>query len=122
MIVRALVVVVEVLFWLLVLRLLRRALVGGLHAAAAAARATRSGPDSPQVKAAEDLVLDRVCQTYVRARRLSALTAARSASARRLPRPGAADFCSAVLPGRRRSPPGARILSLSHQATAAPRG
>ena len=64
MIVRALVVVVEVLFWLVVVRLLRTRAGGGLHAGPPRRRASAPGP-RPQVKAAEDLVLDRVCQTHV---------------------------------------------------------
>lgn len=64
MIVRALVIVVEVLFWLLVVRLLGRALAAaftpGRRAGARSAPAPRA-----QVKAPEDLVLDRVCQTHV---------------------------------------------------------
>jgi len=60
--IRGLVVVVEALFWLLVLRLVLRALV----AAFAPSRPAAARPSEPrQVAAARDLVLDRVCRTYV---------------------------------------------------------
>ena len=60
--IRGLVVVVEALFWLFVLRLLLRGLVAAFTPRRpAAARA----PERPQVKAAQDLVLDRVCRTHV---------------------------------------------------------
>ena len=60
--IRGLVFVVQLLFWLLVLRLLLRTVV-----AAIAPRRTFAGPgpEKRQVKAAQDLVLDRVCRTYV---------------------------------------------------------
>ena len=64
MIVRALVVVVEVLFWLVVVRLLGRALAAAFTPGRRGAVRSAPGP-RPQVKAAEDLVLDRVCQTHV---------------------------------------------------------
>jgi hypothetical protein len=60
--IRGLVFVVQALFWLLVLRLLLRAIA----AAFAASRPARPRQaERRQVKAAQDLVLDRVCRTYV---------------------------------------------------------
>ncbi len=60
--VRLIFVVAEALFWLFVLRLLLR----GIAAVVAPLRAAAARPAArPQVKGAEDLVLDRVCRTYV---------------------------------------------------------
>jgi hypothetical protein len=60
--IRGLVLVLQALFWLLVLRLLLRTIA----AAFAGYRASASRPAAPrQVRAAQDLVLDRVCRTYV---------------------------------------------------------
>ena len=60
--VRLIFVLFEALFWLFVLRLLLR----GVAAIVAPARAAAARPaPRPQVKSAEDLVLDRVCRTYV---------------------------------------------------------
>ena len=60
--IRGLVLVVEVLFWLFVVRLLLRTLV----AAIVPRRSSPAPqPDKRQVKGAQDLVLDRVCRTYV---------------------------------------------------------
>jgi hypothetical protein len=64
MIVRALVVVVEVLFWLLVVRLLGRALAAAFAPGRRADARAAPGPRR-QVKAVEDLVLDRVCRTHI---------------------------------------------------------
>jgi len=60
--IRGLVFVVQLLFWLLVLRLLLRALVAAIVPRRSA---PAPQPDKRQVKAAQDLVLDRVCRTYV---------------------------------------------------------
>jgi YHS domain-containing protein len=62
MIFRGLLFLAELLFWLLVLRLLLRALA---HAFVPARPAAGRPAPRAQVKAAEDLVLDRVCHTYV---------------------------------------------------------
>jgi hypothetical protein len=60
--IRGLVFVVQALFWLLVLRLLLRTIA----AAFSSARPAGARPAGPrQVRAAQDLVLDRVCRTYV---------------------------------------------------------
>jgi len=60
--VRLIFVVVEALFWLLVLRFVLRGLAAILRPVRAAA--ARPAP-RPRVQAAHDLVLDRVCRTYV---------------------------------------------------------
>jgi hypothetical protein len=60
--IRGLVFVVQALFWLLVLRLLLRTIA----AAFSSGRPAGARPVEPrQVTAAQDLVLDRVCRTYV---------------------------------------------------------
>jgi hypothetical protein len=64
--VRLIFVLCEALFWLFVLRMLLR----GIAAIVAPARAAAGRPGArpagqPRIKAAEDLVLDRVCRTYV---------------------------------------------------------
>ena len=60
--IRGLVFVVQLLFWLLVLRLLLRT----VGAAIAPRRSSPTpGLERRQVRAAQDLVLDRVCRTYV---------------------------------------------------------
>jgi len=60
--VRLIFVLLEALFWLMVLRLVLR----GLAAILRPARAAASRPiPRPRVQAAHDLVLDRVCRTYV---------------------------------------------------------
>jgi hypothetical protein len=67
--IRGLLIVFQALLWLLVLRLLLRTLAGLFGARAAPA----SRPEPPRVKAGEELVLDRVCRTYVlRSRALAA--------------------------------------------------
>jgi hypothetical protein len=63
MIFRGLLVVVEALFWLLVLRLLLRVLAAAFTPGSSRP-APRPAPQA-QVKGAEDLVLDSVCHTYV---------------------------------------------------------
>jgi len=60
--IRGLLFVVQALFWLLVLRLLLRT-IASAFAGSRPATARRAEPR--QVKAAQDLVLDRVCRTYV---------------------------------------------------------
>jgi len=60
--IRGLLFVVQALFWLLVLRLLLRT-IASAFAGSRPAAARRAEPR--QVKAAQDLVLDRVCLTYV---------------------------------------------------------
>jgi len=59
--VRLIFVLFEALFWLFVLRLVLR----GVAAILAPARAAARPPARPQVNAPQDLVLDRVCRTYV---------------------------------------------------------
>jgi hypothetical protein len=60
--IRGLVFVVQALLWLLVVRLLLRTIA----AAFSSARPAGARPAGPrQVRAAQDLVLDRVCRTYV---------------------------------------------------------
>jgi hypothetical protein len=68
--IRGLIFVVQVLFWLLVLRLLLRTIAGAF---AGPRRGTARPPEPRRVTAAQDLVLDRVCRTYVPV--ASALTA-----------------------------------------------
>ena len=68
--IRGLLLVVQVLLWLLLLRFVSRT-IGSVFAR------LRMGAvvprDRPRVRAAEDLVLDRVCHTYVpRARAITA--------------------------------------------------
>jgi hypothetical protein len=75
-VIRGLIVVFETLLWLLVLRFVLRAFASVF----AAARPAASGPrtERPAARAPEDLVLDRVCHTYVlRSRALSARVAGR---------------------------------------------
>jgi len=76
---RGLVILVQVLVWLLLLRLLARtfaAFLKGLRGPGAAPRTAPRG--RPQVKAPEDLVLDRVCHSHVpRSRALSARVSGR---------------------------------------------
>jgi len=75
-VIRVLVFAVQFLFWLLVVRLVLRTLA---RLFSASLGATRTGaPRPPQVKPAEDLILDRVCQTHVpRSRALTASVAGR---------------------------------------------
>jgi hypothetical protein len=58
-------VILRVLFWLLLLRLLVRAVARAFTQDAAERRRAPSGPGRREVRAPEDLVLDRVCRTYV---------------------------------------------------------
>ena len=77
--IRGLVIVVQALLWLLLLRFVMRSVASVLRPRAGA-------PPRPQVKAPEDLVLDRVCHTYVpRSGALNARVAGREES-----------FCSAA--------------------------
>lgn len=80
--IRALVVVVQALLWLLLIRLV-------LRGVASAFRGEDRRPEPrprPQVSRAEDLVLDRVCRTYVpRSRAITARVDGREEP-----------FCSAV--------------------------
>jgi len=62
MIFRGLFVALEVLFWMFVLRFVLRAIAAAL---APARRREAPRPAPRAVAAAEDLVLDRVCRTYV---------------------------------------------------------
>jgi len=65
--------VLQFLFWLFLLRLLVRAVTRAFADDAAQRRRTASGPARREVRAPEDLVLDRVCRTYVpRSRALAA--------------------------------------------------
>jgi hypothetical protein len=56
--------ILQVLFWLFLLRLLVRA-VARAFAADAAQRRAAGGRPRGEVRAPEDLVLDRVCRTHV---------------------------------------------------------
>jgi hypothetical protein len=60
---RGLLNVLQFLFWLFVLRLVVRTVAGAFSSAPPRPRAT--APPRAQVRAPEDLVLDRVCRTYV---------------------------------------------------------
>jgi YHS domain-containing protein len=66
--IRAVVFAIELLFWLLVVRLLLRTVARFLNLSA-----PRSAPPRPRMRPAEDLVLDPVCHTHVpRSRALTA--------------------------------------------------
>jgi hypothetical protein len=72
--IRGLLLVVQALFWLLLLRFVMRA-IGSALARSRGGTGTRV---PPQVRAPEDLVLDRVCRTYLpRSRALSARVSGR---------------------------------------------
>lgn len=72
--IRILAFAVQFLFWLLVVRLVLRALAPLFAASTGAPRG--AGPRPPQARPAEDLVLDRVCRTHVpRSRALTASVA-----------------------------------------------
>jgi len=74
-VIRVLVRILQFLFWLLVLRLVVRAVARAFSPGAARPRAA-APPPPPQVRPPEDLVLDRVCQTHVpRSRALMARVA-----------------------------------------------
>jgi hypothetical protein len=63
-VIRGLINVLQFLFWLFVLRLVVRTVARAFSPAAPRPRAA-APPPRPQVQAPEDLVLDRVCRTYV---------------------------------------------------------
>ena len=70
--IRVLLRILQFLFWLLVLRLVVRAVARAFAPEPGRPRA-RAGPLRPEVRAPEDLVLDRVCRTHVpRSRALDA--------------------------------------------------
>jgi uncharacterized protein len=64
-VIRVLLLILRILFWLLLLRFLVRAVARAFARDAQERRQAASGPARPQVRAPEDLVLDRVCRTYV---------------------------------------------------------
>jgi hypothetical protein len=69
--------VLQFLFWLLVLRFVVRTVARAFSPGPARPR-TAAPPPRPQVRAPEDLVLDRVCHTYIpRSRALVARVAGR---------------------------------------------
>jgi hypothetical protein len=63
-VIRVLVRILQFLFWLLLLRLVVRTVARAVSPGPARPRAT-APPPRPQVRAPEDLVLDRVCHTHV---------------------------------------------------------
>jgi len=63
-VIRGLLNVLQFLFWLFVLRLVVRTVARAFSPAPPRPRAA-AAPPRPQVRAPEDLVLDRVCRTYV---------------------------------------------------------
>jgi hypothetical protein len=73
--IRGVLLVVQALLWLLLVRLVLRTLASAFTRR----RPVPPGPGSrPQMRAPEDLVLDRVCHTYVpRSRAISARVAGR---------------------------------------------
>ena len=75
--IRVLLKVLQFLFWLLLLRLVVRTVARAFSPGPTRPR-TAAPPPRPQVRAPEDLVLDRVCHTYVpRSRALVARVAGR---------------------------------------------
>jgi hypothetical protein len=60
-----LLLILRILFWLFLLRLLVRAVARAFAQDAAQRRRAAAGPARREVRADEDLVLDRVCRTYV---------------------------------------------------------
>ena len=69
--------ILQFLFWLLLLRLVVRAVARAFSPRAGRPRPT-AAPPRPEVRAPEDLVLDRVCHTHVpRSRALVARVAGR---------------------------------------------
>ncbi len=62
--IRVLLRILQFLFWLLVLRLVVRAVARAFSPGAGRPRAA-AAPSPPEVRAPEDLVLDRVCHTHV---------------------------------------------------------
>jgi hypothetical protein len=63
-VIRGLMLVVQALLWLLVLRFVLRTLASAVSFTRVRPVPPGPGP-RPQVRAPEDLVLDRVCRTYV---------------------------------------------------------
>jgi hypothetical protein len=63
-VIRVLLRVLQFLFWLLLLRLVVRTVARAFSPAPPRPRAS-AAPPRPQVRAPEDLVLDRVCRTHV---------------------------------------------------------
>jgi hypothetical protein len=63
-VIRVLLRILQFVFWLLLLRLVVRAVARALSPGHARSRAAPP-PPRPQVRAPEDLVLDRVCRTHV---------------------------------------------------------
>jgi hypothetical protein len=63
-VIRVLLRVLQFLFWLLVLRFVVRTVARAFSPGPGRPRAA-AAPPPPQVRPPEDLVLDRVCQTYV---------------------------------------------------------
>jgi hypothetical protein len=63
-VIRVLLKVLQFLFWLLLLRLVVRAVARAFSPGTGRPRAT-AAPSRPEVRAPEDLVLDRVCHTHV---------------------------------------------------------
>jgi hypothetical protein len=63
-VIRVLLRVLQFLFWLLLLRLVVRTVARAFSPGPTRPRAA-APPPPPQVRAPEDLVLDRVCQTHV---------------------------------------------------------
>ena len=63
--IRVLLRVLQFLFWLLLLRFLVRAVARAFAQDAGQRRQAAGGPVRREVRASEDLVLDRVCRTYV---------------------------------------------------------
>jgi uncharacterized protein len=57
--------ILQFLFWLFLLRLLVRAVTRAFAQDADQRRRASAGPARREVRAPEDLVLDRVCRTYV---------------------------------------------------------
>ncbi len=63
--IRVLLLILRFLFWLLLLRFLVRAVARAFARDAEERRRAGPGPARREVRAPEDLVLDRVCRTYV---------------------------------------------------------
>jgi hypothetical protein len=63
-VIRVLLRILQFLFWLLLLRLVVRAVARAFSPGPGRPRAS-APPPPPQVRAPEDLVLDRVCQTHI---------------------------------------------------------
>jgi len=73
--IRGLMLVVQALLWLLLIRFVLRGVASALRRPSTGAPGTRA---RPQLRAPEDLVLDRVCHTYVpRSRAITARVAGR---------------------------------------------